>query len=36
MPIAAVRETHIIGKYGKQWVVTRDAMSREYGDPVTV
>ena len=23
-------------KYGKQWVVTREAMSREYGDPVTV
>lgn len=22
-------------KYGKQWVVTREAMSREYGDPVT-
>lgn len=21
-------------KYGKQWVVNRDAMSREYGDPV--
>lgn len=20
-------------KYGKQWVVTRDAMAREYGDP---
>ena len=23
-------------KYGKQWIVTRDAMSREYGDPVAV
>ena len=23
-------------KYGKQWVVTCDAMNREYGDPVTV
>ena len=22
-------------KYGKQWVVTRDAMSREYGRPAT-
>ena len=22
-------------KYGKQWVGTRDAMNREYGDPVT-
>ena len=22
-------------KYGKQWVVTREAMSREYGDPAT-
>lgn len=21
-------------KYGKQWIVTRDAMFREYGDPV--
>lgn len=21
-------------KYGKQWIVTRDAMQREYGDPV--
>ena len=23
-------------KYGKQWVITRDAMQREYGAPVTV
>ena len=23
-------------KYGKQWVVNRDAMSREYGEPVGV
>lgn len=23
-------------KYGKQWVVTRDAMKREYGEPVAV
>ncbi|WP_165172660.1 helix-turn-helix domain-containing protein [Adlercreutzia sp. ZJ242] len=23
-------------KYGKQWVVTRDAMQREYGQPVVV
>lgn len=23
-------------KYGKQWVVTREAMSREYGEPVAV
>lgn len=23
-------------KYGKQWVVTREAMEREYGDPVLV
>ena len=22
-------------KYGKQWVVTREAMGREYGEPVT-
>ena len=22
-------------KYGKQWVVTRDAMAREYGEPAT-
>ncbi len=21
-------------KYGKQWIVTRDAMEREYGNPV--
>ena len=23
-------------KYGKQWIVTRSAMQREYGDPVSV
>ena len=23
-------------KYGKQWVVTREAMSREYGEPAMV
>lgn len=23
-------------KYGKQWIITRDAMSREYGDPISV
>ena len=23
-------------KYGKQWVVNRDAMSREYGEPAGV
>ena len=22
-------------KYGKQWIVTKDAMHREYGDPVS-
>lgn len=22
-------------KYGKQWIVTKDAMQREYGDPVS-
>lgn len=23
-------------KYGKQWIITRDAMQREYGEPVLV